>query len=57
MGGTLTEERKTNWPQTSCCQRIGTTRDIAAAISFLISEDAGFVTGQTLNVNGGLYMN
>jgi 2-hydroxycyclohexanecarboxyl-CoA dehydrogenase len=36
--------------------RIGTTRDIAAAIAYLISEDAGFVTGQTLNVDGGLYM-
>ena len=30
--------------------------DIAAAVAYLISEDAGFVTGQTLNVDGGLYM-
>jgi NAD(P)-dependent dehydrogenase (short-subunit alcohol dehydrogenase family) len=36
--------------------RIGTPRDIAAAVSYLISEDAGFVTGHTLNVDGGLYM-
>jgi 2-hydroxycyclohexanecarboxyl-CoA dehydrogenase len=57
MGGTLTEERKTAMAADGVLPRIGTTQDIAAAISYLISEDAGFVTGQTLNVNGGLYMN
>ena len=36
--------------------RVGSTRDIAAAIAFLISEDAGYISGQTLNVDGGLYM-
>lgn len=56
MGGTLTEERKTKMAADGVLPRIGTTRDIAAAISYLISEDAGFVTGQTLNVDGGLYM-
>ena len=56
MGGTLTEERKTMMAADGVLTRIGTTRDIAAAISYLISEDAGFVTGQTLNVDGGLYM-
>jgi 3-oxoacyl-[acyl-carrier protein] reductase len=34
--------------------RIGTPADIAAAVSFLISEDASFITGQTLYVCGGL---
>lgn len=56
MGGTLTDERKDGMAQDLLTNRIGTPRDIAAAISFLISEDAGFVTGQTLNVDGGLYM-
>lgn len=56
MGGTLTEERKSRMAADGVLPRIGTTRDIAAAISYLISEDAGYVTGQTLNVNGGLYM-
>lgn len=56
MGGTLTEERKVEMAADGVLPRIGTTRDIAAAIAYLISEDAGFVTGQTLNVDGGLYM-
>ncbi|GHG51444.1 3-oxoacyl-ACP reductase [Sinomonas cellulolyticus] len=56
MGGTLTEERKEKMAADGVLPRIGTPRDIAAAIAYLISEDAGYVTGQTLNVNGGLYM-
>jgi NAD(P)-dependent dehydrogenase (short-subunit alcohol dehydrogenase family) len=56
MGGTLTDERKTKMAADGVLPRIGTPRDIAAAIAYLISEDAGFVTGQTLNVDGGLYM-
>jgi NAD(P)-dependent dehydrogenase (short-subunit alcohol dehydrogenase family) len=30
--------------------------DVAAAVAYLISDDAGYVSGQTLNVDGGLYM-
>lgn len=56
MGGTLTDERKTAMAADGVLPRIGTPRDIAAAIAYLISEDSGFVTGQTLNVDGGLYM-
>lgn len=56
MGGTLTEERKAAMAADGVLPRIGTPRDIAAAIAYLISEDAGYVTGHTLNVNGGLYM-
>ncbi|HET6742771.1 MAG TPA: SDR family oxidoreductase [Kribbella sp.] len=36
--------------------RIGDPHDIASAIAFLSTEDAGYITGQTLNVDGGLYM-
>jgi 2-hydroxycyclohexanecarboxyl-CoA dehydrogenase len=35
---------------------VGSPRDVAAAIHFLIGEDAGYISGQTLNVDGGLYM-
>ncbi|MGW8483227.1 SDR family NAD(P)-dependent oxidoreductase [Microbacterium sp. NPDC055903] len=56
MGGTLTDERKTAMAADGVLSRIGTPTDIAAAVAYLISEDAGFVTGQTLNVDGGLYM-
>lgn len=34
--------------------RIGQPEDVAAAVSFFLSEEAGFITGQTLNVCGGL---
>jgi 3-oxoacyl-[acyl-carrier protein] reductase len=36
--------------------RIGTSEDVAAAVRFLASEEAGYITGQVLGVNGGLYM-
>lgn len=35
--------------------RMGKPEEVAAAVRFLISEDAGYITGQTLQVNGGLY--
>ena len=33
--------------------RVGTVLEVAAGISFFLSEDAGFITGQTLFVDGG----
>jgi 3-oxoacyl-[acyl-carrier protein] reductase len=36
--------------------RFGTDRDVAAAIIFLASDEAGYITGQVLGVNGGLHM-
>lgn len=56
MGGTLTEERKAAMVADLLVGRVGTTADIAAAISFLLGAEAGFITGQTLNVDGGMYM-
>lgn len=35
--------------------RLGTIQEIATTVLFLCSEDAGYVTGQTINVNGGMY--
>ena len=36
--------------------RLGTPADIASAVAFLASDQAGYVTGQVLGVNGGMYM-
>ncbi len=36
--------------------RLGHGEDVAAAVAFLASSDAAYVTGQTLHVNGGMYM-
>lgn len=37
-------------------KRPGTPDDIAAAVNFLAGEDAAYITGQVINVNGGMYM-
>jgi len=37
-------------------RRLGRPQDVAAAVAFLASEDAGYITGQTLSVSGGLTM-
>ncbi len=36
--------------------RIGSPADVAAAVAFLCSDEAGYITGQTLRVNGGMYV-
>ncbi|HQC71761.1 MAG TPA: 3-oxoacyl-ACP reductase FabG [Candidatus Competibacteraceae bacterium] len=37
-------------------QRLGAAQDIANAVAFLVSAEAAYVTGETLHVNGGMYM-
>ena len=37
-------------------KRIGSSPDVAAAVAFLASSEAAYVTGQTLHVNGGMAM-
>jgi 3-oxoacyl-[acyl-carrier protein] reductase len=36
--------------------RLGSVDDVAAAVGFLAADASGYVTGQTLHVNGGMYM-
>lgn len=36
--------------------RFGTVEDVVAAVRFLVSEDADYITGQVIHVNGGMYM-
>ena len=36
--------------------RFGTTNDVAGAVCFLASDEAAYITGQVLSVNGGMYM-
>jgi 2-hydroxycyclohexanecarboxyl-CoA dehydrogenase len=56
MGGTLTDERKAAMSADIPLGRVGTVQDVAALLAFLMSEDAGYVTAATYDVNGGLQM-
>lgn len=44
------------YAQTLPMKRVGKPEDIASACLFLATEDAGYITGQTISVNGGRYM-
>lgn len=52
----MSEEMKQYMLQQIPVGRIGSTSDIAAGVVYLASDEAGYVTGQTLRINGGLYM-
>jgi 3-oxoacyl-[acyl-carrier protein] reductase len=56
MTESLTEEQKKATMERVPLGTMGTVEDIANAVSFLLSEKAKYITGHTLNVNGGLYM-
>lgn len=52
----LTPELKQKMLDQTPLKRMGTPNDIANAVKFLVSDDADFITGHVLDVNGGIYM-
>lgn len=52
LGDKVKEELKARVP----LGRMGSPRDVAAAIVFLASDEAGYITGHVLDVNGGMYL-
>ncbi|HEX4439121.1 MAG TPA: 3-oxoacyl-[acyl-carrier-protein] reductase [Thermoanaerobaculia bacterium] len=52
----MTDEAKAKLAGTIPLERLGAPDDVAAAVAFLASEEASYVTGTVLNVSGGLYM-
>jgi len=51
-----TDEKKKKAADAIPVKRLGTIEDIAHLICFLASDDASFITGETVNINGGYYM-
>jgi 3-oxoacyl-[acyl-carrier protein] reductase len=56
MTAVLSQEVKDNIIGHIPLKRFGRAEDVAAAVRFLASEEAGYITGAVLNVNGGMYM-
>jgi len=57
MTNTLAEAHKTALLEQVPVKRLGEPEEIAAAVGYLASLDAAYVTGETIHVNGGMYMN
>jgi len=56
MTNTLTDEQKESIMSVVPAGRMGQPKEISAAVCFLAEENAGYVTGNTIHVNGGMYM-
>lgn len=56
MTAVLSEEFKQNAVKMIPLGRVGTPEDVANAVSFLASDEASYITGHVLNVNGGMLM-
>jgi len=56
MTSALSEELKQKMIDNTPLRRMGAPEDVAAAVKFLASDEAAFITGHVLDVNGGIYM-
>jgi 3-oxoacyl-[acyl-carrier protein] reductase len=56
MTRTMTDGARKEWEARIPLRRLGTPDDIAAAVCFLASDEASYITGQVVAVNGGMYM-
>lgn len=56
MGGELSDDQREHLIKELPVGRVGSVEDVAALINFLISEEAGYITGATYDVNGGSHI-
>lgn len=56
MTRALTDEQRSGILSQVPANRLGEAKEIANAAAFLASDEAGYITGETLHVNGGMYM-
>lgn len=56
MTRALTEDQRAGILTQVPASRLGDAKEIASAVAFLASDEAGYITGETLHVNGGMYM-
>ncbi len=56
MTDALSDDVKASYEASIPLKRLGSTSDVAEGVGFLLSDGAGYITGETLKINGGLYM-